>query len=299
MKKAKKMRKGIVLAGGSGSRLHPSTLTTCKQLLPVYDKPMIYYPISVLMLAGIRDILIISTPEDLPKFEKLFGDGNGIGLNLSYAEQAQPNGIAEAFIIGEEFIDGAPCGLILGDNILFGGGLTSMLERTNMREDGASVFAYPVTDPERYGVVEMDRNQRALSIEEKPLKPKSNLAITGLYFYDSNVVEIAKGIKPSDRGELEITDVNKVYLERQSLHVEELGRGFAWLDAGTEQSLLDAANFVAAIERRQGLRVGCLEEIAFKKNWIDDQKLRECAAELKSSGYGDYVRMLVQESQRG
>ena len=299
MKKAKKMRKGIVLAGGSGSRLHPSTLTTCKQLLPVYDKPMIYYPISVLMLAGICDILIISTPEDLPKFEKLFGNGNGIGLNLSYAEQAQPNGIAEAFIIGEEFIDGAPCSLILGDNILFGGGLTSMLERANMREDGASVFAYPVTDPERYGVVEMDRNQRALSIEEKPLKPKSNLAITGLYFYDSNVVEIAKGIKPSDRGELEITDVNKVYLERQSLHVEELGRGFAWLDAGTEQSLLDAANFVAAIERRQGLRVGCLEEIAFKKNWIDEQKLRECAAELKSSGYGDYVRMLVQESQRG
>ena len=290
--------KGIILAGGSGSRLHPSTLTVCKQLLPVYDKPMIYYPMSVLMLAGIRDILIISTPDDVPKFERLFGNGSHLGLNLSYAEQANPNGIAEAYIIGADFVGDSPSSLILGDNILFGGGLSGMLKRAAERTTGASVFAYPVTDPERYGVVEVNTDGNALSLEEKPTKPKSNLAITGLYFYDADVVDIAKSIKPSARGELEITDINKVYLERGDLHVERLGRGFAWLDAGTEQSLLDAANFVAAIERRQGLRIGCLEEIAFQSQWIDAAQLRKLAAALKSSGYGDYVRMLLKEHDR-
>lgn len=288
-------RKGIVLAGGSGSRLHPTTLSVCKQLLPVYDKPMIFYPMSVLMLAGIRDILIISTPEDLPRFERLFGNGNSIGLNLEYAEQTHPNGIAEALIIGGDFIDGHPSSLILGDNILFGGGLSSILHRADANEKGASVFAYPVTDPERYGVVEIDSDGRAISIAEKPAQPKSNLALTGLYFYDADVVDIAKSISPSARGELEITDVNKVYLEQGAMHVEQLGRGFAWLDAGTEQSLLEAANFVAAIERRQGLRIGCLEEIAYQNKWVDAAQLRECAKALKSSGYGDYVRMLVKE----
>lgn len=289
-------RKGIILAGGSGSRLHPSTLGVCKQLLPVYDKPMIYYPMSVLMLAGMKDILIISTPEDLPRFERIFGSGESIGLNLSYAEQAEPNGIAEAFIIGEQFINGDPSSLILGDNILFGGGLTTMLARAAARDAGASVFAYPVQDPERYGVVDIDAEGRALSVEEKPVEPKSNLALTGLYFYDAGVVDVAKSIAPSARGELEITDVNRVYLEQQSLFVEQLGRGFAWLDAGTEQSLLEAANFVAAIERRQGLRIGCLEEIAYQKGWINDAQLRACADALKSSGYGDYVRMLLKEN---
>lgn len=287
--------KGIILAGGSGSRLHPSTLTVCKQLLPVYDKPMIYYPMSVLMLAGIRDILIISTPDDVPKFERLFGNGSQLGLNISYAEQAQPNGIAEAYIIGADFVGDSLSSLILGDNILFGGGLSGMLKRAAERTTGASVFAYPVTDPERYGVVEIDTDGNAMSLEEKPAKPKSNLAITGLYFYDADVVDIAKSINPSARGELEITDINKVYLQRGDLHVERLGRGFAWLDAGTEQSLLDAANFVAAIERRQGLRIGCLEEIAFQSQWIDAKQLRQLAAALKSSGYGDYVRMLIKE----
>lgn len=288
-------RKGIVLAGGSGSRLHPSTLSVCKQLLPVYDKPMIFYPMSVLMLAGIQDILVISTPEDLPRFERLFGDGHSIGLNLEYAEQTHPNGIAEALIIGSDFIDGHPSSLILGDNILFGGGLSSILRRADAHEKGASVFAYPVTDPERYGVVEIDGNGRAISIAEKPAQPKSNLALTGLYFYDAGVVDVAKSISPSARGELEITDVNKVYLEQGALHVEQLGRGFAWLDAGTEQSLLEAANFVAAIERRQGLRIGCLEEIAYQNKWVTTAQLRACADALKSSGYGDYVRMLVKE----
>ncbi len=288
-------RKGIVLAGGSGSRLHPTTLSVCKQLLPVYDKPMIYYPMSVLMLAGIQDILIISTPEDLPRFERLFGNGHSLGLKLEYAEQTNPNGIAEALIIGDAFIDGHPSSLILGDNILFGGGLSSILRRADENEKGASVFAYPVTDPERYGVVEIDANGRAISIAEKPAQPKSNLALTGLYFYDSDVVDIAKSISPSARGELEITDVNKVYLSQGALHVEQLGRGFAWLDAGTEQSLLEAANFVAAIERRQGLRIGCLEEIAYQNKWVNAAQLRECADALKSSGYGDYVRMLVKE----
>lgn len=291
------MRKGIVLAGGSGSRLHPSTLAVCKQLLPVYDKPMIYYPMSVLMLAGIRDILIISTPADLPRFEQIFGSGERYGLRLQYAEQSAPNGIAEALIIAEDFIGGDPSALILGDNILFGGGLSQMLKRAAGREQGASVFAYPVTDPERYGVAEIDADGKAVSIEEKPAKPKSNLALTGLYFYDGSASEVAKSISPSARGELEITDVNKVYLARGDLHVEQLGRGFAWLDAGTEQSLLEAAGFVAAIERRQGLRIGCIEEIAYQNGWIDEDGLRRCAEQMKSSGYGDYVRMLIKETE--
>mgnify|MGYP000462912747 CR=1 FL=1 len=290
-------RKGIVLAGGSGSRLQPSTLAVCKQLLPVYDKPMIYYPISVLMLAGIRDILIISTPADLPRFEQIFGDGSQLGLRLAYAEQAEPRGIAEALIISEDFVGGDPSALILGDNILFGGGLSDMLKRAGAREQGASVFAYPVTDPERYGVVKMNSDGRAVSIEEKPTNPKSNLALTGLYFYDADAADIARSITPSARGELEITDVNKVYLERGDLHVEQLGRGFAWLDAGTEQSLLEAAGFVAAIERRQGLRIGCLEEIAYINKWIDEDGLRRCAGSMTSSGYGDYVRMLIRETE--
>ena len=291
-------RKGIILAGGSGSRLYPSTLTVCKQLLPVYDKPMIYYPMSVLMLADIRDILIISTPTDLPKFEHLFGDGSALGLNLSYAEQANPNGIAEAFIIGDNYLNGDPSTLILGDNILFGGGLSAMLKRANSRDSGATIFAYPVTDPERYGVVEVDNDGHALNIAEKPTSPNSNLAITGLYFYDGNVANIAKNIKPSARGELEVTDVNQVYLEQGALHVEELGRGFAWLDAGTEQSLLDAANFIAAIERRQGLRIGCLEEISWRKRWINDETVLKLADGMGSSGYAGYLRALISE-QRG
>ena len=290
------MHKGIILAGGAGSRLYPSTLPVCKQLLPVYDKPMIYYPMSVLMLAGIRDILIISTPGDLPRFEDLFGGGE-LGINLSYAPQSEPNGIAEAFIIGADFIGDDPVALILGDNILFGVGLTEKLERATARTEGATVFAYPVTDPGRFGVVELDDQGNAISIEEKPAKPKSNLVLTGLYFFDSGVVEIARGLTPSGRGELEITDVNQAYLERGRLHVEQLGRGFAWLDAGTEQSLLEAANFVAALERRQGFRIGCLEEIAWNNGWIDEATLRRAADRLQSSGYGDYVRMLIRESE--
>ena len=290
------MRKGIILAGGAGSRLYPSTLPVCKQLLPVYDKPMVYYPMSVLMLAGIRNILIISTPGDLPRFEDLFGGGD-LGINLSYAPQPEPNGIAEAFIIGGDFIGDDPVALILGDNILFGVGLTEKLERATARTEGATVFAYPVADPERFGVVELDDQGNAISIEEKPAKPKSNLVLTGLYFFDSGVVEIARGLEPSNRGELEITDVNQAYLDRGKLFVEELGRGFAWLDAGTEQSLLEAANFVAALERRQGFRIGCLEEIALNNGWIDHKKLLQAAERLKSSGYGDYVRMLIRESK--
>ena len=290
------MRKGVILAGGVGSRLYPSTLSVCKQLLPVYDKPMIYYPMSVLMLAGIRDILIISTPGDLPRFEDLFGGGD-LGINLSYAPQPEPNGIAEAFLIAADFIGDDPVALILGDNILFGVGLTEKLEKATARTEGATVFAYPVADPGRFGVVELDDQGKAVSIEEKPAKPKSSLVLTGLYFFDSGVVEIARGLEPSNRGELEITDVNQAYLERGKLHVEELGRGFAWLDAGTEQSLLEAANFVAALERRQGFRIGCLEEIALNNGWIDEKKLLRAADRLKSSGYGDYVRMLIGESK--
>lgn len=293
------MHKGIILAGGTGSRLYPSTLGVCKQLLPIYDKPMIYYPLSVLMLAGIRDILIISTPDDIPRFEDLFGKGNHLGINLSYASQAQPRGIAEALIIGAEVIGNNPVALILGDNILFGGGLTKKLENAAGRIEGATVFAYPVTDPGRFGVIELDDEACPVSIEEKPTKPKSNLAVTGLYFFDATAAEIARNIIPSDREELEITDVNLAYLEQGKLHVEQLGRGFAWLDAGTEESLLEAANFVAALERRQGFRIACLEEIAWLKNWIDDDGLKRAAERFKSSGYGDYLRMLIKEHENG
>lgn len=291
------MYKGIILAGGAGSRLYPSTLAVCKQLLPVYDKPMIYYPLSVLMLAGIRDILIISTPSDLPRFEDLFGAGGDLGICFAYAEQPQPNGIAEAFLIGADFIGDGPVALILGDNILFGGGLSGILGEAVAQTDGATVFAYPVTDPERYGVVELDDSGQATGITEKPSRPKSNLALTGLYFYDNDVVQIARTLEPSARGELEITDINKAYLERGNLRVQQLGRGFAWLDAGTEQSLLEASNFVAALERRQGLRIGCLEEIAWQKGWIDEETLARAAEQLESSGYGDYIRMLLEENR--
>jgi len=291
------MRKGIILAGGTGSRLYPSTLPVCKQLLPVYDKPMIYYPMSVLMLAGIRDMLIISTPGDMPRFEALFGDGGAFGLRLSYSPQPEPNGIAEAILIGARFIGNDPVTLILGDNILYGSGLTEILRHSAARTEGATVFAYPVTDPGRFGVIEVDADGRPLGIEEKPAQPRSNLALTGLYFYDNRVVDIARGIEPSARGELEITDVNKAYLAEGALNVEQLGRGIAWMDAGTEQSLLDAANFVAALERRQGFRIGCLEEIAWNNGWIDEATLRQAADRLQSSGYGDYVRLLIRENK--
>ena len=290
------MRKGIILAGGSGTRLYPATKAICKQLIPIYDKPMIYYPLSVLMLAGIRDILIISTPHDTYRFEELLGSGAQIGLNIQYAIQDSPNGIAEAFIIGKNFVGNDPVTLILGDNILFGSGLSAKLQAASTNTDGATIFAYSVSDPERYGVVEIDANKRTLSIEEKPKHPKSNLAVTGLYFYDNSVIDIARDISPSARGELEITDVNNVYLNNMGLSVEILSRGYAWLDAGTEQSLLDAANFVAAIERRQGLRVGCLEEIAWRHKWISDDELQQLAVEMGSSGYGIYLRSLISET---
>jgi glucose-1-phosphate thymidylyltransferase len=287
------MRKGIVLAGGSGSRLTPVTLPVCKQLLPIYDKPMFYYGLSVLMLAGIRDVLIISTPVDVPRFEALLGDGSALGMDLSYAAQSEPRGIAEAFLIGEKFIGGDPPALILGDNLLFGGGLSGLLQTAASRPQGATVFAYPVSDPERYGVVEVDAGGRALSLEEKPKAPRSKLAVTGLYFYDGDAVEIAKAIRPSARGELEITDVNKHYLADDQLHVQVLGRGFAWLDAGTERSMLDAANFVATIERRQGLRIGCIEEVAYRMGWINGEQFLRLAAAYPGSGYGDYLRRIA------
>lgn len=285
--------KGIILAGGSGTRLHPMTVVTSKQLMPVYDKPMIYYPLSTLMLAGIRDILIISTPKDLPNFQALLGDGSKWGISLSYAEQPTPDGLAQAYIIGADFIGSNPSCLVLGDNIFYGHGISDMFKSAMKRDKGATVFAYHVSDPERYGVVEFDESRKAISIEEKPARPKSNWAVTGLYFYDSDVVDIAANLKPSTRGELEITDVNRVYLERGQLSVQELGRGYAWLDTGTPDSLLDASEFVATLERRQGFKVSCPEEIAFREGFIDEDQLRVIGKAYGKSAYGKYLLMHV------
>lgn len=291
-------RKGIVLAGGAGTRLHPLTKVISKQLMPVYDKPMIYYPISTLMLAGIRDILIISSPMELPRFQQLLGDGSEWGVNFSYVEQPSPDGLAQAFILGEEFIGNSPCTLILGDNIYYGHDLQVSLINASAKLEGATVFGYHVNDPERYGVVEFDDDWNALSIEEKPEKPKSSYAVTGLYFYDNNVVDLAKEVKPSARGELEITDLNSMYLEQGNLSVELMGRGSAWLDTGTIDSLQDASNFIAAIEKRQGLKISCPEEIAFRKGYINEAQLEALAAPLIKSGYGRYLMKILQERIR-
>ena len=288
-------RKGIILAGGSGSRLHPATLAISKQLLPVYDKPMVYYPLSTLMLAGIRDILLISTPQDTPRFESLLGDGSRWGLNLSYCVQPSPDGLAQAFILGRRFVDGQPSALVLGDNIFYGHDFATLLQRANARSSGASVFAYHVTDPERYGVVEFDAHKHALSIEEKPTAPKSNYAVTGLYFYDQQVCDIAASIAPSARGELEITTVNATYLQQGQLDVEIMGRGYAWLDTGTHDSLLEAGQFIATLERRQGLKVACPEEIAYRSGWISADQLEQLAQPLLKNGYGQYLLQVLRE----
>jgi glucose-1-phosphate thymidylyltransferase len=288
-------RKGIILAGGSGSRLHPATLAISKQLLPVYDKPMVYYPLSTLMLAGIRDILIISTPQDTPRFEALLGDGARWGINLSYCVQPSPDGLAQAFILGRDFVANRPSALVLGDNIFHGHDLQAVVRSAAARAGGATVFAYHVHDPERYGVVEFDKDRRALSIEEKPKTPKSNYAVTGLYFYDQQVCDIAASIKPSSRGELEITSVNSVYLEKKDLAVEILGRGYAWLDTGTHDSLLEAGQFIATLEKRQGLKVACLEEIAYRAGWISATALERQAKPLIKNGYGQYLLQLLNE----
>ena len=290
-------RKGIILAGGSGTRLYPVTKAVSKQLMPVYDKPMIYYPLSTLMLAGIRDILIISTPHDTPRFEELLGDGSQWGLNLQYAVQPSPDGLAQAFIIGEDFIGDSPSALVLGDNIFYGHDFASLLSSADQRAEGATVFAYHVQDPHRYGVAEFAPSGQVLSLEEKPAKPKSNFAVTGLYFYDNQVVELAKSLKPSPRGELEITDLNSLYLKKQQLHVELMGRGYAWLDTGTHDSLLEAGQFIATLEKRQGLKVACPEEIAYRAGWIGQVELEKLIAPLAKNGYGQYLQQIIRDGQ--